>query len=164
MSLIVRLLSKVKVNHKTGCWEWTGAIEKPRPRTLQYGWIGVGTTSVRAHRVAYQLAYGEIPAKMCVCHRCDNAICVNPEHLFLGTYKDNTQDMVRKKRRHSLVGEANTNAKLTESTVREIRRLRRSGGLETTVIAKQFNLTPSHVRGILRGRTWSHVLDSQAAQ
>lgn len=98
MGLLERFESKFeKVD---GCWEWMGY----RNRT-GYGGIGVPLSGRNsyfvqryAHRVSWELYRGPIPDKICVCHRCDNPSCVNPDHLFLGSRKDNTQDMVKKGR------------------------------------------------------------------
>ena len=88
-----RLLSRYKVCGD--CWIYTG--QKTRDG---YGVIGIGRTKqLRAHRVSYELHIGPIPAGMLVCHRCDTPLCIRPEHLFLGTPKDNTQDMLLKGRR-----------------------------------------------------------------
>lgn len=98
--LLERFMSHVTAAPR-GCWEWSGAT-----MPLGYGQItdvarrtaGGRRARSRAHRVAYELAYGQIPDGLYVCHRCDTPRCVRPTHLFLGTPKDNYDDMVAKGR------------------------------------------------------------------
>jgi len=75
------------------CWEWNGTIQN-----TGYGAKWIKGKQFHTHRLAYAWANGPIPNGMCVCHKCDNKICVNPGHLFLGTQTDNLQDMCRKGR------------------------------------------------------------------
>lgn len=82
-----------KVNKTETCWLWTGYIEK-----RGYGRFGYNYKTIEAHRMSWIIANGEIPEGMIICHECDNPSCVNPDHLFLGTHKDNTWDMVDKGR------------------------------------------------------------------
>lgn len=94
-----RLLSLCIPEPNSGCWLWLGAIA-----TSGYGRIGVGYKNEgtrgtdQAHRVAYKMFIGPIPNGADVCHQCDNRICINPDHLFVGTRQDNVDDMMRKER------------------------------------------------------------------
>jgi hypothetical protein len=86
-----RFEEKFKINQETGCWEWTASTTKG------YGTIKIRGAKKSAHRISYELYVGPI-GSLQVCHKCDNPICVNPKHLFLGTQKDNIHDMIAKGR------------------------------------------------------------------
>ena len=88
-----RFMSKTHYVTASGCLEWTDA-----PNNEGYGSLSIKGKKVKAHRWAYQHAYGEIPEGLCVLHKCDNRICVNPAHLWLGTRDDNNKDRARKGR------------------------------------------------------------------
>lgn len=76
-----------------GCWNW-----ERRLRRNGYGSLSVNYKNISAHRMAYEVFVGRIPDSLCVCHKCDNRRCINPDHLFLGTRKDNMQDCKAKGR------------------------------------------------------------------
>lgn len=136
------------------CWLWTGSQQNG------YGSLKFGSrvTSFRAHRVAFELAYGISTEGLFVCHSCDTPLCVNPNHLFLGTPKDNMTDKVSKGR-HSH-GENHGGSKLSESDVREIWRQFKSG-IRQAQISRNFGVTPTTVNDIIRGRRWLHLKDQQ---
>jgi len=106
---------------------------------------------VLAHRIAYEQTVGPIPDGLIVCHRCDNPACVNPEHLFLGTHKDNAQDKVAKGRHP--IGEGAPAAKLTERDVVAIRRDPRSH----VEVAEAYGMSDWTIKDIRNRRIWRHI-------
>jgi hypothetical protein len=137
---------------KTGdCWNWTGSTFG----SGRYGAFWDGAKSVGAHTFSFKYHLGDIPKGMYVCHRCDNPRCVNPEHLFLGFPKDNTNDMMQKRRGRWPSGSAHHKAKLSDEQVAEIMGLR--GEATQAAVAKQFGVDQSHISRLWanhnRGRT-----------
>jgi hypothetical protein len=133
-----------------GCWIWGGSISQ-----AGYGSIGFLEKVIGAHRVSYIVHFGPIPEGLNVLHRCDNRRCVNPDHLFLGTIRDNNADRQTKGR--SVIpnnrGSRNGNAKLTDTQVQQIRddqRLHRE-------IAQAFHISRATVGDIKNGKRWKHV-------
>lgn len=150
-SLKDRLDAKVMPIPWSGCWIWTGAttsVSKPYGRIGAGGWHG---KNLLAHRVSYELAFGPIPSGVLVCHRCDVSLCVNPEHLFLGTHKDNSDDMDSKGRRApALRGERSPRAKLSMAQVEEIRSDKRA----LKDIALTYGMSISQIHNIKSGAQW----------
>lgn len=89
-----------KVDKTTGCWNWTASVAGLWPHRYGCATPIKGNSTRRAHRIAWLMTHGAIPEGLSVLHHCDNALCVRPDHLFLGTQQENVFDMVRKKRHH----------------------------------------------------------------
>ena len=98
---------------------------------------------------------GEIALGVVVCHKCDVRACVNPEHLFLGTLADNSQDMVNKGRASR--GERHHRAKLTEDQVSRIKTMLKEDRMYMSEIAREFGVSPTTIRAIKVGKTWKEV-------
>lgn len=149
-----RFLAKIK--NAELCWEWTGALDGHG-----YGQMLVNKKGISAYRFAWQTFYGEIPKGMSVCHKCDNPICVNPLHLFLGTHADNMADMAAKGRADNghLQGEDHPMCKLTEKDVLEIRRVYITSHKEfgAVPLAKKYNVTSSMIYLIAKRKSWKHI-------
>jgi len=138
------------VNKTDGCWEWMSQVNNKG-----YGILTSDGQIHMAHRYSWMIHKGPIPKGLFVLHKCDNRICVNPDHLFLGTHEDNMRDMVTKKRQ--AVGSKVASSKLTEEIVRQIRALRQSG-MKYREIAEAFDLSTYHVKDICHRRYWAHVI------
>jgi hypothetical protein len=156
-----------------GCWLWIGNRVHSG-----YGRLTYDSKTDRAHRISWRLTYGEIPDGLLVCHRCDNPPCVRPEHLFLGTNKDNMQDMASKHRgvegdKHWLRkhperarrgkpfysgrGEELHNAKLTEEAVRDIRARWVPRKVTYAMLGEEYGVTDMCISAVVRRKTWAHV-------
>lgn len=137
----------------TPCWIWTGSIHKSG-----YGSFRGGSGIYYAHRFSYKLHYGELPAELDVLHKCDNKLCVNPSHLWLGTDFDNRRDMILKNRFKPPMGEKHGNAKLTVKAVLEIRHLYDNGLASQKNLAKQYGVDTKAIYDVVHRYGWKHVL------
>ena len=138
-----------KVNKTETCWLWMGARNE-----RGYGNVRINGRTVRAHRLAYELLRGPIPAGMVICHHCDTPACVNPDHLFIGTMADNIRDRDEKGRRVPPRGEANGFAKLREGEILEIRSRYVPYRVSLTNLAREYGVHHSTIHDIVRGVTW----------
>lgn len=149
-----RFWSKVDKGDPNKCWEWQAGKDGHG-----YGAFKIAKKQYQAHRVAYELTFGTIPAGVgyhgtCVCHHCDNPACCNPNHLFLGTAADNSKDQASKGLSKA--------AKLTPDEIREIRRLRNEGAKQK-VLAKKFGVDASTISRICARKAWVLVQDDTAS-
>lgn len=138
----------------SGCWLWTGKL-----RSNGYGVIIHDAREIPANRASWLVSHGQLPpVELEACHRCDNRACVNPDHLFLGTGKDNIQDCFRKGR-----GAVNARRKdgsrpraLKPHEVLEIR-AKHAGGVSVKALAEEYGMTRTNMRFIVTRKTWGYL-------
>lgn len=162
-SLNNRFWKYVDICGNDSCWGWTGGSDKDG-----YGMTWLNGRSIRAHRASYFLRHPEWDTKdkLCVCHTCDNPICVNPNHLFLGTFLENSRDCIEKNRRprgdkhHSRInpntivrGSDHGNTSFVESDIHTIRNDPRS----CRKIARDWKVGHSTIFRIKHRQVWGHV-------
>lgn len=123
------------------CWEWVGGVSGNG-----YGRLKDNGRYEGAHRISWQIHYGEIPDDMYICHACDYLLCVNPAHLFLGTNASNQADSVSK-------GRAKSNVKITDQDVQKIRQRYAAGGITQQEIADEYGTAPQTISNYCVGRT-----------
>ncbi len=151
--LLVKFFNRV--DKTDGCWIWKG--NRSAEGYGQFSHKGTYHCAL-AHRVSFSIHIGAIPDGLYVCHTCDNPICVNPRHLFLGTHSDNMTDMKLKGRAAIAKGEAHRAHVLTEGQVLEIKALLEQGrrGLPRELAAR-YGVSRATIEGIKNGRTWRHL-------
>ncbi len=145
-----QLFDRVSVSNR-GCWEFTGYRSKKG-----YGEIKVDGRMEKTHRQAWVLTFGAIPLGLHVLHHCDNPPCINPDHLFLGSNRDNVADRVAKGRSGAAQGEGVQTAKLTAGAVRTIRRLHGLGWSNRAITAV-VPVNDRSISNVVTGKTWRHV-------
>lgn len=159
-----RFWTKVAItaNPKT-CWEWNGVLNN-----RGYGSLMVKDKRYLAHRLSYFINKKTDPQSLLVLHSCDNRKCLNPNHLFLGTAKDNTQDMIKKGRKgvydHSLRdntniarGEKSGRSVLTKQKVLNIRESYQKDNVSQRSLAKKYKVHPATIQFIIERRNWKHI-------
>ncbi len=164
MNDIAGFWANVSRGEPQACWLWMAGRFNDG-----YGCVAWEGKARRAHRVAWQIANGPIAGAMLVCHRCDVALCCNPDHLFVGTQQDNMTDKVAKGRQAKGLGapahlyperrprgETHGHHTLTESIVLELRALKSRGG-NLAEAARRFNIGCAAAYAAAAGRNWRHV-------
>lgn len=147
----IRAIFAAEPRNRRGCWERQGATRNG------YGIIGYEGVTRYAHRVSWEAFNGPIPGGLFVCHKCDNRRCCNPDHLFLGTQKENLEDMWAKGRASTSEQRATQgNAKLSPEDVRAIRALY-DAGFSQQSIADFFSIHQTAVSKAIRRESWKEV-------
>lgn len=148
-SLDERLMRRVQFGD--GCWNWTGGRD-----ASGYGSIRVDRSRVTsAHRLSWELANGQmVPEGTCVCHTCDNRLCVNPDHLFLGSRGDNNADRHVKGRSAGPKGERHSRAILRNEDILAIR----ASSLPVRELVELYHCSESCIRHVISRKNWKHIV------
>jgi len=155
MNYMTKFFTSFSVDPDTKCWEWDALTHRQG-----YGWLHFQGKYHLAHRVAWFIFWGRMPQpKEAVCHKCDNPKCVNPDHLFVGTQKDNVADCIAKgrARKGHPIGSKNPRAIFTEEQVRNILRDTR----KQRDIAREHGCAESTISMIKRGNNWPQLFAEQ---
>lgn len=145
----IRFWARVIKSPVNGCWSWEGEV------IGGYGRMYFDNRTRLAHVISWYLFSGSWPkAGQLICHTCDNRLCTNPAHLYLGNYKTNTRD--RMMRQRCAVGDRNGRAALTSEQVEQIRsKYTTEDNFEA--IAREYGITGASVSNILNRKTWKHL-------
>jgi hypothetical protein len=146
-----KFLARVNKSNPEGCWLWQGRRVGP----MQYAGFYVAGTVRIAHRWLYQILHGPLHRKTLVCHKCDNPACVNPDHMFLGSHKDNSHDSLRKARGANGVTQF---ALIQHHVVRTIRAWRETKKLTYRALGQAFGIGHATARFICIRKTYYHVV------
>ena len=143
---IKKFWMKVNKLSNDGCWNWTGTVNQKG-----YGMIGcrrlnIGVNSIGAHRFSWLINIGEIPKGMWVLHKCDNKLCVNPNHLYLGDHLDNVKDAIKR----SPTGK--TTSRFSIEDVSNIKNLYSTGGYTYDRLSMMYNCTPAYIWKIVKNK------------
>ncbi len=151
MTGLAHILERVEPDLNSGCWLWPGATAR-----RGYGVAKIGGRTRTIHRAVFEMHHGPLRPGTQVCHRCDTPQCVNLNHLFAGTCRDNANDRQSKGRGNQARGEASGPSILTEKQAREIV-LRLSAGEPGVSIARAYGVAANTIYSIKSGQSWAHI-------
>lgn len=152
---------RVKTGSKGECWPWLGGCSNYKQlsgKVFSYGVFWSDRTKHKSHRFASEFRYGLLPCRIQACHHCDNPICCNPHHLFIGTQRENTIDMVKKGRNRYGIGINHNSVKLTLEQVLRIKREfpdRKDGWAAN--LGREFGVRRGTITAIGFGKSWKHL-------
>lgn len=147
ISVLLRFEKHVEIDYGDNCWTWSGKRNKKG-----YGGLWINKNPELVHRISWIIFRGPIPKGMCVLHSCDNPPCVRPNHLFLGTKTNNSEDMVSKGRQAS--GERNGRAKLSKEKASLIKNLYLTSEFTQRQLAERFEVCKATIGQVVRGERW----------
>lgn len=150
--VLTRFSERYVPEPNTGCWLWTAAMSSDG-----YGALRVRGKQTKTSRVSYELYRGKIPKGLFVLHKCDTPACVNPDHLFLGTQRDNMHDRRNKGRGNLPKGSKHHAAKFTEEDILRIRQLYATGEFTQQGIADLYSTTNQTINKIILMKRWGHI-------
>jgi len=159
----MKFLKRIVIDDN-GCWLFQGYLMRNKTG-MGYGWVYFQGKNMGAHRASWIFHNGEIPDKLFVCHKCDVPHCLNPDHLFLGTARDNVLDMINKGRKapSAFIGrnrEKNSQAKLNVAQVIEIKKMLNQK-VSFSKIGSLYNVSKSTIGSIKCGKNWASVKENE---
>jgi hypothetical protein len=149
---LTSLLLSQRVVDDRGCWLWQGGVSGSG-----YGRFTRRSFRRDVHRLMWELTHGPIPEGLCVLHRCDVRLCMNPDHLFLGTKGDNARDCAAKGRTVNRTGENHHRRALTAAQVATIRARYTGARGQQAALAREYGVKRSTIGAIIRRVSWSHL-------
>jgi len=156
INTIEEVLTRYEEDPETGCWNWTGNLD-----THGYGHVTIDNKTCRVHRLSYGHYNGPLKKNLLVCHKCDNRKCFNPDHLFQGTHKENSQDMLAKGRWHHpvIAGEQHGSSRLTEKDVIAIRSFAKRNPVagSKAFLSRWFGIDDGQISKIINRKRWKHI-------
>ena len=144
---VINFWKKVEIGDKDSCWNWTAGKQ-----SKDYGSFGIGNgKTTLSHRVAFTIAYGEIPKGLCICHDCDNKLCCNPRHLFVDTIAGNNKDMVKKGRQAKGIKNGSS---VLSNEMRVTMRSDYQTGKTIKELSEEYDIHYNTAKNVIQRKTW----------